>query len=274
MQDSALVRGLLVVAVTAMLVGGCGETAEIGPLMEKSESVDLGRAETVRAEIEMGVGELFISGGAGSLMEGTFIYNVIGWAPEISYSVSGGTGHLEVRRPLGRTSRLGRGARYEWDLKFDDDVPMDLDVELGAGSSHLTLGSLNLDQLDISTGAGEVSVFLTGSPSVRKLALETGAGDVTVDMTGSWRDDLKAKIVGGVGRLTLRLPDDVGVAVTAKKGLGKVTVKGGFYRQDDTYVNDAYGDSDTTLEIECMTGIGAIILESEGGASEVEGVTI
>lgn len=273
MRDSAMARGLLAVALIAMLAGGCGETAEIGELIEKQESVDLGPAETVHVEIEMGMGELSVSGGAESLMEGMFIYNVVGWDPDISYSISGDTGYLVVRRALGHTSRLGRGARYEWDLKFDDHVPMDLDIELGAGSSQLRLGSLNLNQLDISTGAGEVGIFLTGQPSVRKLAVETGAGDVTVDLTGRWRDDLQAKIVGGIGRLTLRLPDDVGVAVTAKKGLGKVTARGGFYERDDTYVNDAYGDSGTTLEIECGTGIGAIILEMEG-ASDAEGVTI
>jgi hypothetical protein len=273
MRYSAMASGLLAVALAAMLAGGCGETAEIGELVEKQESVDLGSAETVDVEIEMGMGELSVSGGGGSLMEGSFIYNVIGWDPEISYNVSGGTGYLVVRRGIGHTERLGHGARYEWDLKFDDRVPMNLDIQLGAGSSELRLGSLNLDQLDISTGAGEVRIYLTGRPSVRKLDVETGAGDVTVDLTGRWRDDLDAKIVGGVGRLTLRLPDDVGVAVRAKKGLGKVTARGGLYERDDTYVNDAYGDSGTTLEIECGTGIGSIILEM-GEASAAEGVTI
>ncbi len=263
---------LLAGAVVIVIVLGCGETAEIGELVKESRSVEQGDAESVEVDIEMGMGNLHISGGAKNLMEGKFVYNVVGWEPEIEYEVFNGRGELTVRRPVGQASRLGRRARYEWDIRLDDDVPMNLDIQIGAGEAHLDLGSLSLDRLDVSAGAGEVGVYLTGQPSVGKLTMETGAGDVTVDLTGDWRDDLTAVIAGGVGRLTVRLPADVGVRVDADKGIGKITARG-FVRDGDTFVNDAYGESDVTLDISCKTGIGAIILELEG-RSEREGATI
>jgi hypothetical protein len=273
MRCTAATYGLIALLVFVGLVAGCGERAEIGPLVEKSQSVKLGGAREVDVEVEMGAGKLSITGGARNLMDAEFIYNVVGWDPEVDYSVSGDRGNLVVRRPLGQGSSLGRGARYEWDLMLSDDVPMNLDVELGAGGSRIDIGSLDLEDLDVTTGAGEVEVYLTGRPSVKRLSVETGAGDVTVDLTGRWSSDLEADIMGGVGRLRLLLPVDVGVRVEAGKGLGKITARGGFTKEGDVFTNEAYRDSEVTLDIDCGTGIGAIILELEG-SSDVEGVTI
>lgn len=268
-SNSAGIVGILVVLGSGL---SCGETVEIGELVRETKSVELGDAESVDVEIEMGAGKLVIAGGAEDLLEGEFIYNVIGWEPEIEYDVRGGRGHLKVLRPIGRGGRLSKRARYEWGLRLKDEVPIDLDIELGAGGSYLELGSLMLEGLNITTGAGEVQVDLSGRPSVRSLKLETGAGDVTVDMRGDWRRDAKATITGGVGRLRLRLPVDVGVRVEAEKGIGKISA-GGMVREGDAYVNRAYGASDVTLDIRCATGIGAIILEVDGYV-EPEGVTI
>jgi hypothetical protein len=153
--------------------------------------------------------------------------------------------------------------RNEWDLRLKDDVPMNLSIGLGAGSNYLELGSLSLSRLDIQTGAGEVEVDLTGSPSVSRLDVEAGAGDVTVDLTGHWEGDLVAHIKGGIGRITLRLPYDVGVRVNAEKGIGKISASG-LTRKGKAYVNGAYGESDVTLQIEVETGIGKINLELSG----------
>jgi hypothetical protein len=149
---------------------------------------------------------------------------------------------------------------------------MDLEVELGAGAGRLDIGSLSLKGLRITAGAGEVEVLLTGQPEVEDLEVQVGAGDVTVDLTGDWSGDLDAEIKGGVGRLTLRLPTDVGVRVDAEKGIGKVRARG-MQRKGEAYVNDAYGRSDVTLRIDCAAGIGSIILESDDHSDD-DGVTI
>ena len=45
--------------------------------------------------------------------------------------------------------------RNEWDLRLYDEVPMDLSVDMGAGTSDLQLAGLSLTGLDVSLGAGE-----------------------------------------------------------------------------------------------------------------------
>jgi hypothetical protein len=240
---------------------GCGEMVETGELRKETKSVELGGAERVRAEIELGVGTLRAGGGARNLLDADFVYNVPAWEPEVRYVVADGVGRLSVKQTAGVGSRLGKGVRCEWDIRLKDDVPMELAIQLGAGESRLDLGSLNLEDLMITIGAGEVEVGLTGRPRVGSLEVKTGAGDTTIDLTGDWKESLDAKIVGGVGRTTVRLPDNVGVRVHADKGIGKVSASG-LMREDDSYVNRAYGDSGITLEISVKSGIGAIVLEA------------
>jgi hypothetical protein len=52
----------------------------------------------------------------------------------------------------------------------------------------------------------------------------------------------------------------VGVRVQAEGGLGKINA-GGFQREGKAYVNDAYSDSDVTLNVDVRGGVGTINLE-------------
>jgi hypothetical protein len=263
-MGASVLRTLKLLGAMAMIiVVGCTGDIDVGPLERESRSVDLGEAESVRATISMSAGKLEIAGGADKLMEADFAYNVDEWKPVVRYRARGSIGNLTVKQPGMRSLKLGRGIRNQWNLKLNDGVPMDLNVELAAGSSRLELGSLSLRHLGIHAGAGEVEVDLTGNPSVRKIEIEAGAGDVRVDLTGHWEDDLHCDIEGGVGRVTVKLPADVGVRVDAEKGIGKVSAKG-LMRLGGAYVNDAYRESDVTLYINAATGIGKINLEVAG----------
>jgi hypothetical protein len=132
----------------------------------------------------------------------------------------------------------GGDARNEWDLRFNDAVPTDLHVEMGAGERNLDLDSLTLTGLD----------------------LQMGAGKTTVDLTGDFGQDLEASIQGGVGEATVLLPSEVGVRATAEGGLGKINAAG-LQKEGEAYVNDAYGDSDVTLDVDIQGGVGQINLE-------------
>jgi hypothetical protein len=39
---------------------------------------------------------LALEGGAKNLMDANFIYNIVSWKPDVSYSVSNGVGDLQV----------------------------------------------------------------------------------------------------------------------------------------------------------------------------------
>jgi hypothetical protein len=250
-------KGIALLAMVAILLAasGCGGGARVGELRTESETVELGGTGPVRVEIEMAAGELDVSGGAAELLEASFTYNVAELKPEVDYSGD----MLTVRTPdvkAGINSLWDLDDyRYEWDLRLNDDVPMDMQVNMGAGRSSLQLGTLSLTSLEVTRGAGEVVIDLSGSTSLTRLNVGGGAGAITVDLTGDWQNDLEATSEGGLGARTLILPADVGVRVKVEVGVGTVDATG-LTKEGEYYTNDAYGQSDVTLYIDVSGGVG------------------
>jgi len=238
-----LVLLIVVISATAIVAGACGTQRggthqQVGKMQSESKSVALQNAQSARAQLKMGAGELYLTGGADQLMEGEFSYNVSEWKPKVSYDLSGDTGELMVKQGSSEGARLSGDARNEWDISLNDEVPTDLVVQMGAGESDLDLDSLALTGVD----------------------LQMGAGKTTVDLTGDYAQSFDASIQGGVGEATVLLPSDVGVKAKAEGGLGKINAEG-LKRVGNSYVNDAYGEPDVNLSVEVQGGIGQINLK-------------
>ena len=238
-----VVLSIVVMAATAVLAGACGTQPggtqqQVGTMQEESKTVDLKKAQTARAQLKMGAGELNVTGGADQLMEADFSYNVSEWKPKVTYDASGKKGELLVKQASASSGSLDGKARNEWDISFNDEVPTDLMVQLGAGESDLDLDSLTLTGLD----------------------LKMGAGKTTVDLTGDYAQGFDASIEGGVGEATVLLPSEVGVKAKAAGGIGGINAKG-LKKVGDSYVNDAYGESDVNLSVDVKGGVGQINLK-------------
>jgi N-terminal domain of toast_rack, DUF2154 len=238
-----VVLSILLMAATTVLAGACstqggGSQQQVGKMQHVSKSVDSGNAQSARAQLKMGAGELNLTGGADRLMEADFSYNVSEWKPKVSYDVSGKKGELVVKQGSAEGGNLSGGARNEWDISMNDEVPTELMVQVGAGESDLDLDSLTLTGVD----------------------LQMGAGKTTVDFSGDYTQSFEATIEGGVGEATVLLPSKVGVKAKAAGGLGMINAKG-LKKVGDSYVNDAYGESDTNLNIDVKGGVGEINLK-------------
>jgi hypothetical protein len=211
-----------------------------GPLRTESQAVELDGVEIAQVEISMGAGRLRLEGGTESLLEGAFTYNIEEWRPEISYSVNGNTGNLIVQQPSGVEILPQAGSsQYDWNLRLNSQVPMDLTVVLGAGEGVLHLGDLNLTDLSVSTGAGST----------------------IVDLRKNWQNDLQAEIIGGIGEVTLQLPSRTGVRLETS-GLAVVSAEG-LVREGNIYFNQAFQQTNDNLYITFQAGIGALTIELE-----------
>jgi hypothetical protein len=237
-----VILSIFMMAATVALAGACstqgGGSQQIGKMQHDSKSVDPKNAQSARAQLKMGAGELNLTGGADQLMEADFSYNVSKWKPKVSYHVSGKKGQLLVEQGSANGGDLSGGARNEWDISMNDEVPTDLVVRLGAGESDLDLDSLTLTGVDVRMGAGKS----------------------TVDLTGDYAKGFDATIEGGIGQATVLLPSEIGVKAKAAGGLGGINAKG-LEKVDGSYVNDAYGESDTNLSVDVKGGVGEINLE-------------
>lgn len=211
-----------------------------GPTQTESQSVEPGDAETVAVTLNMGVGELEVSGGADNLLDAEFTYNVEDWRPQVNYNVSGNQGELTISQPESEIEGIpDDSVRNEWQLRLNSTIPMSLVANLGVGQSNLDLSGLTLTELEVSTGVGET----------------------TIDLTGDWQQGFAVNIEGGVGATTVRLPRDVAVQVTTSTGIGNVNVND-MNRDGDTYTNDAYdAGAGVVLDVTVEGGVGEITLE-------------
>ena len=252
----------LLLAALVPAMAACGGRIAVGETQTKEETVARQDASEVEVQLRMGAGELNVSGGSQQLLEAAFTYNVEAWEPVLEYDVSAGTGRLTVTQP--EVAEIGipnNDIRYEWDLRLSEEMPLEMRVDLGAGQNNLNLAGLNLRSLRMNTGAGEVDVNLGGA--LETLRMETGAGEINLNLANRWEQDMEAQISGGIGSVTVLLPSDVGARVTVRQGIGSVNADG-LTRSGDTYTNDAYGESEVTLDITIEGGIGEVNLRVGG----------
>jgi uncharacterized protein DUF2154/cell wall-active antibiotic response 4TMS protein YvqF len=204
----------------------------------ENERVELKGAKAVRMTVHMPAGELHIEGGATRLLEGDFYQGPSWAAPSVEYEVENGVGTLSINQQS--ANQLMTNSDNTWKLKLSNEVPLELEVDVGAGR-----GDLNLAKVDLT-----------------RLELNIGAGQAHVDLTGERGKDLQADIQGGVGEAVVRLPKNIGVVATVHGGLGSVDVHG-LKEEDGQYVNAAYGKAPNTIHLTVEGGIGHIRLEQE-----------
>lgn len=228
---------LFALVLSVVLLTGCGSRAQVGELRTESQSVELGGAKSVDVNVNMGAGDLRVSGGSAKLLEADFNYNVAKLKPEVEYT----DGTLIVQQPEGNGLPVLQGItdfRNEWNLHLDDQVPINLKVNMGAGNSDLQLAGLTLTELEVILGAGKS----------------------TVDLNGGWTHDLDVSIDTGATDLTVRLPKDIGVRVEVDRGPTAVDAPG-LTQDGDVYTNAAYGVSEVTLQLNIKAGVGLLDLE-------------
>ena len=247
------------VIISSGLTACASQTIATGSLQTTSEYVEVGSAESVEVEIEMGAGELDVTGGAAELLDAEFRFNVPHWEPEVDYSVRNGNGRLTIKQPSTNGINLPSTYRYEWDIQLNDDVPLDLQVNVGASAGMVDLSGLNLQSLDLRSGAGDVSVWL-GDTALETAVVDAGVGRLVLDLSGEWQQDATIDVNTGIGDLTVRVPRDVDVEINTDLGIGDLEADG-FARRGGAYVHDAEGGSDVTLTLDVDGGIGQITLE-------------
>lgn len=86
-----------------------------------------------------------------------------------------------------------------------------------------------------------------------------GVGELRVDLRGTPKNSYDVSIHGGVGEVTVYLPEGVGVVADAKGGIGGISARG-LQKRDGQYVNDAYGHAKTTVRLDIRGGVGSINL--------------
>jgi hypothetical protein len=229
--------GLVIFVAFIVLVGlGSRRGRADSSVSHTAQSVEKDRASSVVARIEMGAGQLDLGGGSPRLLDADFNFSANEGEPRVDYRSSGNTGDLSITQREGRGVRIGHDEN-RWNLKLANDIPMEINLKMGAGEGNLRLRDVQISRLEIQIGAGELNV----------------------DLTGDRKRDLTGSIHGGAGEATIRLPHEVGVQIHASGGLGTIS-SDGFHQNGSEYTNDAWGKSPVSIRLDIEGGVGTINL--------------
>jgi hypothetical protein len=230
--SGSLIAVVLIVLLVAVSMHGNGAS---NPILDETQPVEKQGAQTVTAKIDMGAGQLNVEGGSSRLLDSEFKYDEQSGKPRVDYAVSGTSGRLDISQHEPGGIHFGRNENT-WTLHFGD-VPLDLNVDMGAGQGELNLRGIPLTRLRI----------------------EMGAGQINLDLTGERKQNFDVDVQGGVGQAKIRLPRDVGVEIRADGGIGSIDTSG-LHKEGGRWVNDAWGKSPVTIHMNVEGGVGEIRL--------------
>ncbi len=245
--------------------------------------------QALRAEIEYGAGTMDVRPGApGTLYHAVLRYDNNQYTPAVQYA--DGVLHIGINGEMHGTRHIHTRAN-RLDLQLGAGVPLDLNVQYGAGEGTLDLGGLTVrsariqtgasktflrfskptqgtcDELYIGAGAAKVDVQQLGNLSPRKLTVEGGAQEVNLDFSGNWHGDTEAFLKMGIGKLALAIPRDVGVRLSKQSLLAHLEAPD-LTKNGDTFVSKGYDTAKRHLNINVDAALGAIRLSwIDGGSS-------
>jgi hypothetical protein len=268
-----------------LLFSGCGLEQRVPVEMtESSQDRPLGNESSLQADVRLDIGVLEITGeSAAKLYSFNLQYDKASYQPEINYDQGGGReGHLTLK--LESTHKGGiRNERHNNRLLLNltEALPISLKVTTGVGDSRLALSRLHLTHLDLEAGVGtakltaydpnpaacdeirlrngvgQLDAVGLGNLNFRRFELEGGVGGANLDFSGAWKQDAEVRIQVGVGGVTVRMPRDVGVRVTAEKHFLSGLQLEGFHKEaGDDYVSEKYDESKIRVDVIVKTGVG------------------
>jgi hypothetical protein len=259
-----------------------------GPSQHQTYRVELDGAERAHVDLQFGGGTLDVLPGGTALLDAEFTYNLDGLEPQVDYDVLDARGELSLRQdPDSAKWQPSTEIRNEWRLRFTDQVPLELAFTVGASRGTLDLGGLRLSDLQLDSGAADLTVRFgaanpqpmssivvrsgaarldlleLGNANVANLRFDGGLGTYTFDFRGEWSRSMTAHIVAGASQVTLRVPRDVGVQVCP--GDLRRGNFGGLRQSGSCYVNEQYQEAEIRLEIELELGLGELRIDQVDG---------
>lgn len=129
------------------------------------------------------------------------------------------------------------GIDHNWQVSLTPDIPIELTINTGVGTSEIDLSQLTITQLVVSTGVGRTVLTLPATGNV------------------------SANIDGGVGELIIRIPEGMGARIDASGGLAPVSASPEFERRGNLYYTPDYDSAQGRLDMEIDLGVGSLRLE-------------
>ncbi len=123
---------------------------------------------------------------------------------------------------------------YEYNIKLNENVSWDVDIDMGAMDAKLDMRDIAFDDLDIDIGAGQLELYLDDINENASISIDSGVSDIDI-----------------------YIPEDMSVKLKYDGGIKDIDFIGdSYYKKDgDYYYSDDYS-SDFYYYIDINTGVG------------------
>jgi hypothetical protein len=282
------VRRFALLRISCFVIAGHLAASALGAQTMRTFTADRksAGASQLRATIEFGAGELSLGPAKqGALYHAEMRYDQERAAPQHRFDPQGA--RLDLRlRPVGGagvrvTNREQLAQRAV--VTLAPDLPLDLDVTLGAGEGQIQLGGLKLrraaihsvatrtvvrvdrpntvecETLDLDGGAAEVYTEKLGNLRCAEIRFDGGMGQTRLDLTGRWTSTLRLSAKQALGTLTLVLPKDAGVRIVLDRTFSSFEPTG-FTRSGNAWVSAGFASAPRTVLVDVTTAVGGLVV--------------
>lgn len=234
---ASLIGVFLIIAILIGVLWFGGLRATSGELLSGEQvSQSLEGASQARVELSFNAGSLRLEGmsSKGELISGN-VMTGRGHRVTDDFNLSGNTAVYSLRDDavavFGYTQDT---SDYTWDLKLNQEIPTDLQFNMGAGNAEINLSEMQISDLEVSMGAGKTVV--------------------TLPQEGS----LDVKISGAVGELVIQVPQGSGVNVESDIALASIDVPEGYVKDDGNYSSPDYDSAGERINVDVNLAIGSV----------------
>ena len=181
------------------------------------------------------------------------------------------------RLPAGRDDEAG-----ELRLALPRSVPLDLDFEFGGTKATLDLGDMSLQSVHLDCGAADARVLFSkpnrgrmrelevnvgaadfvasslANANADQLRVQAGVGGVDLEFGGEWTRDLSVVARLAVGKLTLRVPQEVGMRIEVYRVAANFEHEGLQKRDDGAWYSANWDSAPRKLHVRAETFFGQV----------------
>ena len=282
-------RGLLWVPLVAGLltVAGLAPPDDLGAQTWKTvtASRQITDEDRLRVRVDYGAGVLRIRRGDAGVLYGTlFHFDSEHTTPRTEYERE----RLEVGLSPVESRRFDPGDRSSdtsLELELAPGLPLELDMNFGAGRADLDLTGLSLRKLVVNAGASESVIrvervnpepmesaeFNVGAADLRvsgvgnlnaeRVTVKSGVGSVVLRLDGEWPRDTGLHIEMGLGALDIQVPRSLGLRLRRPGSILASFDTEGLEKRGDIHQSANWDDAAHRVEIEIVAVLGSVDID-------------
>jgi hypothetical protein len=231
---------LIVILVALLAAAGLYLSGgSLGTTRVTTETIEQGLENASRATVTIatGVSEVRLRGleDSNNLITGKLDL-APGERPSQRFNKSGTTAVYELRSEWSRNKPVNV-QKHIWDLALTTRIPISLSVGGGVGQSTLDLRELQLTDLTVNAGVGDLDISLAPGTYTAKINL-------------------------GVGEANIHVPENVAARIEVERGLGALKVRGDFEVDEDVYTSPNYATAEHRIDLRVQGGVGTITIQT------------